>query len=45
MQRKYTMKNIVDWYIVEVVLSKLYMKWETIIIWTEEFLIENRIDV
>ena len=45
MKFKYTLRNIVDDYIVEVILSKLYRKWDSIIVWTEEFFIENRVDV
>lgn len=45
MKFKYTLRNIVDDYVVEVVLSKLYRKWDSIIVWTEEFFIENRVDV
>lgn len=45
MNFKYTLRHIVDDYVVEVVLSKLYSKWDTIMVWTEEFLIEDREDV
>lgn len=45
MKFKYTLRNIVDDYVVEVILSKLYRKWDSIIVWTEEFFIENRVDV
>ena len=46
MKFKYTLKHIweKDEYVVEVILSKLYRKWDTLMVWTEEFLIENRVD-
>jgi len=44
MKFKYTLRNVIDDYVVEVILSKLYRKWDSIMVWTEEFLIEERID-
>lgn len=42
MQWKYKLLHKNEQYNVEVILKKLYMIWDVISIWTEEFLVEDR---